>query len=1085
MKKSISIILAAAILASATAAFAEGEDPAPEGITASVTGNNIGNIFYDKAPVELTVSFKNNDSSKNMLDAVYTVTNEDGKQIAAGEFEDGSLNGGQELEQKVSLGVLDYDTYKLNITNAGKTETFRFSSAVKSKSSNKNDSLGVCTHLNRTPEQIDDIVALMDNAGITWNRDEYYWDGVEKEKGVFDFSKDHFINSVAEVEGNFLLILDYGNPLYGGVPHDEQGYEAFAEYCRRMAEHVKGKINAFEIWNEWNGSFGGGYGTEEYANVLKYAAAAIKEVIPDAYIVGCATADVDMGWIEKVISAAGIDSMDAISIHPYAYPSSPESGGMKSNIRKVHDVGKKYGKDIDVWCTEMGYPAAEGVIDETTAAAYKQRIYVYSKSIGNDKLFLYDFVNDGVNPKEKEDNFGIVRAVKGENVPLAAKRDYLAISNAANILGDAQFVDVTDEDDNLQIYKFKKGSEGILSVWMLDSSANVALNVGVDSVKVTDWLGNEKTVKTQNGTLMVSASEKPVFISGNFSSYTLENSIFDFNESNISVAKGEAVNLTINRGTALENKAGSVEAKLPLGFAMKSAADFVAEGDILITLEPDETVTNGKYRAEFTIKSGDDIAGSLNANIEVVDETDIKIYPVLKDTVDFSSWKIAISVKNNSREKDIAGKIIVTEPEEYAGTVIEVPSLKFGEGYEASIETGKAPENKLIPLKVKFETKDGDVKEVSRPVSCLAAVKAKGEIKIDGVIDPGEWDNSMQFFLDDTSRIHGYRGQGELEEYSGENDLSGFGYLKWDDDAFYMLIKTKDDIHVQTSSGSGIWQGDGLQYCVDPSRGKGIGVNDWHEIGIVVDESGVTHMWKWLSIPGIAGGETKDYIGKAVRDENAETVTYEVRIPWEQLLPLGTKIAENDIIGFSVIANEDDGKGRDGWIQYMSGIGASKDALEFGDVILLGESKAQEVVLSDLNYPWADAAANALYKKGVINADYIGSKIVTKGEFADMTAKALGIAQEALGLDEDFNPGEVINREEMVVIIDNASNNGENASLELLNAFADYNKISEHARQNFANLIGRGIIAGDGTSLYPDKDADLAEAAVAIFNLIK
>ena len=94
-----------------------------------------------------------------------------------------------------------------------------------------------------------------------------------------------------------------------------------------------------------NASWGCGYilrpvsythlGPEEYGNLLKYASAAVKEVIPDAYIVACATSDVDMGWIEKVINIAGIECMDAISIHPYAYPSSPESGGLKSNIRCV------------------------------------------------------------------------------------------------------------------------------------------------------------------------------------------------------------------------------------------------------------------------------------------------------------------------------------------------------------------------------------------------------------------------------------------------------------------------------------------------------------------------------------------------------------------------------------------------------------------------------------------------------------------------------------------------------------------------------------------------------------------------------
>ena len=1075
--KILSAALAAAMLLTAIpSVYAEDE---MTGITTTVASDYVGNIFFDKTPVELKVGFKNNDSKDIKRSASYTITDGEGRVIKTGELSV-DLKGGEEKTETISLGVLDYDTYMINITSNDKTESFRFSSAVMSKSQNSDDSFGVCTHLGRYPEVIEPVTGLIDKAGITWNRDEYYWDGVEKEKGVFEFNHDEYIDAMTDKGNNSLIILDYGNPLYGGTPHDEVGYKAFAEYCRKMAEHFKGRVDTFEIWNEWNGSFGSGYGPETYAYMFKEASAAVKETNPDAYIVACATADVDMGWIKTVLDITGIDMIDAISIHPYAYPASPESGGLKSNIKKVHDMAKQYGKDVDVWCTEMGYPSADGIIDETTAGAYKARVYVYSKSLsGRDKLFLYDFQNDGVDRTNGEHNFGMIRA-KDDNVPMAAKKGYLAIANATNILGDAEFETVSDDEDNIQVYKFKKGSEGILAIWTLSSAENVGINVGCDEVTVTDWLGNQKIVKTQNGAVTILANEKPVYISGNFNSYKVEKPGFDTAEKKISAAKGENVAVRFDRGTVLPGKSGKISAKLPEGISMVSNSEFGSDGEIAAELAVNDDVANGDYRVEFKIESNGEYLGSVGAGITVVEESEIKAAPVLYDRQGFSKWGIEVSVTNNSRKKDISGKLVVTEPEEYAGIEIKVPTLGFGESFTGTIDPKTAPENKLIPLVLKLETSDGETKEYKREISCLAAVRAKNNIKIDGVAEENEWDDAMKFCLDDISQIHGYKGQGELEEYGGEGDLSGFGYLKWDNDNFYMMVKVKDDIHIQTSSGSGIWQGDGLQFCIDPSRGEKIGKNDWHEIGIVVTNEGDTHMWKWLSIPGIAGGEVKDYVGCAKRNEDDKTVTYEVQIPWKQLLPLGTTVSPNRIIGFSVIANEDDGKGRDGWIQYMSGIGSGKDAHLFGDVILLDDAKT----VSDAAYPWADKAANVLIGKGVISENYSGAKKLTAGEFAEILSKAMKIDMDKITYD-GFEKDKTITRQDMVVMLDKACADGTNADAEVLKAFLDNDKISDYAIQSFANMVAKGIIAGNGTMLYPQDDTVLAEAAVAVYNIVK
>jgi hypothetical protein len=61
---------------------------------------------------------------------------------------------------------------------------------------------------------------------------------------------------------------------------------------------------------------------------------------------------------------------------------------------------------------------------------------------------------------------------------------------------------------------------------------------------------------------------------------------------------------------------------------------------------------------------------------------------------------------------------------------------------------------------------------------------------------------------------------------------------------------------------------------------------------------------------------------------SGNTTTYEVKLP---LSDLGlSSLAAGDSMGFGAIANENDGSGRDGFIEWTSGIGAGKNPAAFG-----------------------------------------------------------------------------------------------------------------------------------------------------------
>lgn len=1121
-KKSLSLILAGSLIFSGLSVFAEekAEEKKLPPISITNAGNTPGNIFFDDAPVVIEAQFSNNEDRAIKFNTEYSVLNGDGETILSGDFGEISLAKGESAQKELKVEELKRDVYKLHIRAFNEeTETvadLAFSSMVKSKVESDDSVLGFQTHLCRRLEHSDRTAQIIKNAGINWIRDEFYWSTVEKEKGKFNFYADRYLENIKKQDINLLLELNFGNPHYGNVPHDEIGYKGYANYCKVMAEHVKGQTDTFEIWNEWNGSFGGGYGTSEYANMLKAAYPAIKEVQPDSRVVMGATISTDLGWLEAVMKEAGPENFDIVSIHPYCFPSSPESGGVRSNIMSVHALLKKYGEDKPVWSTEIGWPTTADCIDESTAGAYIARLYALAKSLPEgDKIFIYDFECDGIDPKNREHNFGLVKS-EYDVVPWAAKRGFLAVGTAANQLGDAVIKKTTPDSDMIQIYEFEKGENEILSVWSLDQRANVGLKVDVPEVTVTDWLGNSEVIKTTDGIVNVNISKYPVYIEGNFNGYEKAETGFELDEGEISVAQGDELTLTIKRTGNLAALSGGYRLEVPKGFTLKGDSNFSADGkDTQLTFTIDEKTETGKYSLNITAVSGENSYGKLHCGVDLVKATDVTIRPVLLDPGRWQQWAIDVTVTNHSRKEKITGGLEVTAPEELAGRKLSFDDVGYNESATLRIEMDTPPQNKLTQLGVAMTLSDGTKQEYKRATSCLAAVKRQSEIKLDGVLDEGEWDYGMKFDIDDESSISGYR-KGSAEKYNGAEDLSAYGYLLWDDTYFYMAVSVVDDIHMQNSDGGGIWAGDGLQYTVDPYRMNGAGSNGWNEMGSAITNNGEIKQWRWQAIPSIAGGAMENVKSCIVRDEETNRVVYEIAIPWRDLLEVGASLKTGDLFGFTVIVNEDDGPGRDGWLGYMSGIGYKKDANQFGDVLLLDLAGDSVKTLSDADYAWADEAANVLYKKGIISKDYQGGSQVTKAEFTSMMIKATGLDKEEFsenfeGLSRDnpyynelgiakkrgivwgdgeiFDPQKILSRQEMMTmmvnILSTLGQKKSDADSLVLDQFKDANELADYAIKSAAYLAAEGIIIGDDGYLYPTAQVKKAEAVSVIHQFIK
>jgi hypothetical protein len=214
-----------------------------------------------------------------------------------------------------------------------------------------------------------------------------------------------------------------------------------------------------------------------------------------------------------------------------------------------------------------------------------------------------------------------------------------------------------------------------------------------------------------------------------------------------------------------------------------------------------------------------------------------------------------------------------------------------------------------------------------RMVAGFAKVpKAAKPPVIDGTLDEADWQRCPVLKIDEERQFFGYGDR----KWGGPRDLSGDLRVMWDDDNLYVGVVTTDDVFRNEQADGMIWSGDGLQFLFDPSRESPDKVGKY-DIGIGKGTKG-WQAWSWYSADASAPTGEITTIRVAGKPTGvAGGMTYEVAIPWARLAPFKPAIGRN--LGMAMILNEDDGKGRDSWMGWFSGV-SGKEVDIVGDAVL-------------------------------------------------------------------------------------------------------------------------------------------------------
>ncbi|MCY3959614.1 MAG: hypothetical protein OXG65_15195 [Chloroflexi bacterium] len=247
---------------------------------------------------------------------------------------------------------------------------------------------------------------LITGAGLNWVKQQIPWQEVETRPGVFNWGPtDRFVNTMRGKGLNILLSIVKSPDFYKaeqskvgtthGRPHSP---ETLRDFMREMAARYKGRVQAYEIWNEENLSLEWGTFSNasysQFIQLLKNGYWGVKESDPNAIVVlGAPTptgvmnntiAIDDAIYLQRIFdfnNGEVFNYFEALGVHPNGGPNAPDDwvgrahnsnakcgGGWSTHpsfffdrYKELYNLMAARGHpEKTVWFTEFGWATIDG-----------------------------------------------------------------------------------------------------------------------------------------------------------------------------------------------------------------------------------------------------------------------------------------------------------------------------------------------------------------------------------------------------------------------------------------------------------------------------------------------------------------------------------------------------------------------------------------------------------------------------------------------------------------------------------------------------------------------------------------------------
>jgi polysaccharide biosynthesis protein PslG len=371
--------------------------------------------------------------------------------------------------------------------------------------------------------------ALVENLNVQWVRNDFNWEKVEPIKGKWDFTYyDQMVEGIRKNDKRILGILDYDAPWLHSkgkslrkitrenIPH-------FLKYVENTVRRYKGKVDAWEIWNEPNNPSFWKLKDEDFFELVKQTSALIKSIDPNIFLVSGSLWLSPYDYLEKMFKSGAFEKADALSYHPY----SASSQFLPYRIKKMKSIMDRYNFKGEVWITEFGFPT-HGVYPtrklepkDYSNEVIKSLTYFAASKIT--KIFWYTLF-DAINPGEKGDSRFNSEKYFGLAFPNGElKNGGRSFSHFTKLVGSKKYdasllIQDLGRDKHLRAYRFfDDQNQNVLVIW----------RNGILTKKIR-FNGEIFNLKSHN---IISGETKPI----SFDALTINNNpqIFTFTTSNL------------------------------------------------------------------------------------------------------------------------------------------------------------------------------------------------------------------------------------------------------------------------------------------------------------------------------------------------------------------------------------------------------------------------------------------------------------------------------------------------------------------------------------------------------------------------
>jgi len=123
-----------------------------------------------------------------------------------------------------------------------------------------------------------------------------------------------------------------------------------------------------------------------------------------------------------------------------------------------------------------------------------------------ERLFVYDFQDDGEDPTYNEHNFGLIRFDSSPKV------GYAAFNTMVRMLHRKRFSRQVDIGDGVVCLVFTGNDKEVWTLWATEGERKVNLQVPSKTVTVTDLMGNSQTIHAVKGQVGLTLTVEPIFV---------------------------------------------------------------------------------------------------------------------------------------------------------------------------------------------------------------------------------------------------------------------------------------------------------------------------------------------------------------------------------------------------------------------------------------------------------------------------------------------------------------------------------------------------------------------------------------------